>query len=85
MNQIDQKNLLKYITAISFFIDDTVLFLDTHPTNQDALAYLNKYNQLRKEAVHEYTIRFGPLTTYKVDVTDSWTWVESKWPWEGEC
>ena len=38
MNQ-DKNKLLLYISQVSFGIDELVLFLDTHPCDQDALAY----------------------------------------------
>ena len=39
----EKHNLLAYITQVSFAMDDTVLFLDTHPCDKEALCY---YEQL---------------------------------------
>ena len=46
----EKHNLLAYITQVSFAIDDTVLFLDTHPCDKDALCYYNKLKKEREEA-----------------------------------
>ena len=42
----EQHHLLMYIDQISFALDDTVLFLDTHPCDTEALAY---YQELKEE------------------------------------
>lgn len=42
----EQHQLLMYIDQISFALDDTVLFLDTHPCDTEALAY---YQELKEE------------------------------------
>ena len=41
----EQHQLLMYIDQISFALDDTVLFLDTHPCDTEALAY---YQELKR-------------------------------------
>ena len=46
----EKHNLLAYITQVSFAMDDTVLFLDTHPCDKDALCYYNKLKKEREEA-----------------------------------
>ena len=39
---MNQKALLKIIYETGFAIDDTVLYLDTHPDCEEALAYYHK-------------------------------------------
>ncbi len=86
MNQVDQAKMLRHIQEIAFAIDDVVLFLDTHPTDEDALMYYEKYKKMYKDASKEYTKYFGPLTNENVNVDcGRWTWVEGPWPWEGGC
>lgn len=82
----EREKLLYYITAVSFAIDDCVLFLDTHPYDKDALEYYANYKELRKKAVKQFTENFGPLTDENVDVScGKWTWIDHPWPWEGGC
>jgi len=83
--QMDRESLFMFITKVSFALDDCVLYLDTHPTDQCALEYYDKCRRLRKQAMEEYTNCFGPLTDEDVKVENYWTWIESPWPWEREC
>lgn len=85
MNQANQQALLRYIHEVSFAIDDVVLYLDTHPCDQEALNYFREYQTLRTQAVEEYTRCYGPLTRDHVDIKNQWAWVSDPWPWEGVC
>lgn len=80
---MDKKSLMKIITQASFALDDTRLFLDTHPNCQEAILYYNKMQETRKAAWKEYTRRFGPLTFYEVSSEDYWEWNKGPMPWEG--
>ena len=46
-----RKDLLQWINVVSFAIDDVKLFLDTHPCDQNALAYFQEYSRMRNEAI----------------------------------
>lgn len=80
-----QKQLLDVIYAASFALNDIVLYLDTHPTEQPALEYYEYYKNLRREALQEYSELYGPLLADQVKMGDNWNWVKTPWPWEGEC
>lgn len=81
----EQRHLMRTIHEVSFVLDDTILYLDTHPCDEDALRHYEKYRDIRNKAVGEYTRRFGPLTEEQVDVKNNkWTWVMTPWPWEVE-
>ena len=81
----NREKLFACITATSFVLDDLRLFLDTHPTDQEALDHWQKVERVRNEAVEEYTKCYGPINMYDVDVKNRWTWVDEPWPWEGRC
>lgn len=84
----NRKELLEYITNVSFAVDDAKLFLDTHPCDEEALAYFREYSRKRNEALKEYAAHFGPLTidTVVYSCADSWDWINEPWPWqEGGC
>ena len=85
MNNISRQDLTAYINAISLSLYDTMLFLDTHPDDAEALAYFNKLSPLRQQAVQEYEMQFGPLTADSISNADSWKWVTEPWPWERGC
>ena len=46
-----RKELLQWINVVSFAVDDVKLFLDTHPCDQNALAYFQEYSRMRNEAL----------------------------------
>ena len=87
-NQPSRKELLHYINVVSFAVDDVMLFLDTHPCNEQALAYFDEYSKLRNQALKEYAKCYGPLTIDTASSTcgDRWKWINEPWPWqEGGC
>ncbi|MBQ9625398.1 MAG: spore coat protein CotJB, partial [Clostridia bacterium] len=61
------------------------LYLDTHPTDSDALEQYERYKLIRQQAVREYTDEFGPLTAYDVKSTGKWCWAMTPMPWEKEA
>lgn len=77
-----------YINEVSFAVNDMVLYLDTHPCDEKALAFCKEHVKKRDKALREYAALYGPLT---IDTTDdvkskSWEWVMQPWPWErGKC
>ena len=82
-----RKELMDKINQYSFAMNETNLFLDTHPFDQEALAYFQKHRELRVEAVKEYAKYYAPLCIdYAVCDKTPWSWVNEPWPWEGdEC
>lgn len=59
MNQTDKKKLLRYIQEVSFAIDDVVLYLDTHPYDEEALKYY--------KSIRNYTTRHPRNTRNTTD------------------
>ena len=80
----DKEALMRQIMEAGFAMDDVVLFLDTHPENQDALRYYQAVRDMRNQAIAAYECQFGPLR-YADVTSSSWDWVTEKWPWEGGC
>lgn len=83
-NMTEKQKLRNFINETSFAIDDVVLYLDTHPTDPEALEYYKKYRDLYQQAAYEYTEKYGPITADNVSVDNKWTWTECPWPWEME-
>ena len=83
MNQSDKAQMLRYIQELGFAIDDVVLYLDTHPTDQDALAYFHHFREVRMKALKEYEENFGPLTLDTTKPEHMWLWSTQPMPWEG--
>ncbi len=81
---VEKEALMRRIVQASFAMDDVLLYLDTHPTDQEALKYYHYVAGLRKEALEAWQTQYGPLLVDSVKNADRWTWVTEKWPWEGE-
>ena len=86
-HEMNRRELFEYINQISFAVDDVKLFLDTHPGNQKALEYFQKYKEKRIEALKEYAEVYGPLTVDTVSENRLLElWINEPWPWqEGGC
>ncbi len=83
---VNRDDLLRRVQIYAFSVHEAHLFLDTHPTDQAALAYFNKYNKLLEEATEEFEKQFGPLRVLDYEApANKWEWVSEPWPWEMEA
>ena len=67
-----REKLLAWIDQVSFAVVEMNLYLDTHPEDEDALAFFREKVELRKEALKQYAEQYGR----------SFEWVMQPWPWE---
>ncbi|MCI5742012.1 MAG: spore coat protein CotJB [Lachnospiraceae bacterium] len=81
--QMSQKQLMQWINMVSFAVNDIILYLDTHPDDEEALNYFNHYKEMRKQALRAYADQYGPLTIDTAQVNNHWCWATQPWPWEG--
>ena len=79
-----KKQLRQIIDQTSFALDDCRLFLDTHPHCREALEYYEKMENIRHQAIKEYTAQFGPILAYDVTPANEWIWNQGPMPWERE-
>ena len=82
MSDMSRHALMRKLQAQCFVLDDIILYLQTHPSDQTALNYYKKFKNLKNETEKEYIEMYGPLTADNVEVTDRWTWADMPWPWE---
>ena len=82
MDLSNKETIMRQLMEAGFAMDDVVLFLDTHPENQNALRYYQVVRNMRDQAMAAYESQFGPLR-YTDVTSSSWDWVTEKWPWEG--
>ena len=52
---MNQTQLLHFIDIVSFQVIDTQLFLDTHPSNKEALENFKYYVDLRQKSLKIYS------------------------------
>lgn len=68
-----------------FTVHEAVLYLDTHPNDQNALEYYRRKQQQLTQASENYQKVVGPIRACTVDTSSGgWRWVETPWPWEIE-
>lgn len=75
-------DLLKNVYETGFALDDIILYLDTHPTDQNALNYYHQLQKANQQAVMAYEQVYGPLMAERSS-SDCWDWIKNPWPWEG--
>lgn len=81
----EEQRMLKDIGIVDFTLEELMLFLDTHPTDQEAMEYFNHYAKIKNKMVKEFSLMYYPLTKEYADSTNSWRWADAPLPWEGGC
>ena len=81
-NNMAKHTILNEIQQTDFVLKELNLFLDTHPTQKEALEMFKKYEKKSEELTAEYEKLFGPLSPSANGNTDYWEWLRGPWPWE---
>lgn len=82
--QNEREALLNQWQQYHFAIVDLNLYLDIYPNDTNALRLYNNYNNILKQIKTKYESMYGPLTISSNQTNqNSWTWINSPWPWEG--
>lgn len=81
----ERQRLMCEVQRTSFALVETVLFLDGHPCDNEALEYYCEIREKYEKAKEEYEEHCGPISVLGVKGGDSWSWVETPWPWEMEA
>ena len=81
----ERARMLKNVQTACFALNDVELYLDTHPSCAQALAYYRTLQTRYSEAAAAYQNKFGPLTIHAQSNDQRWDWIESPWPWESEA
>ena len=86
LDSMARADLLRCAQSHAFAMRDLALYLDTHPTDENALgAYLAHQNAYQDTAA-AYQKRFGALTMQMIGREDGWAaWSNTPWPWEKEA
>ncbi len=84
-NFYNRERLLRRLQAVCFCVEDVILYLDTHPTDMNAIEYYKRHKEMLQEVTAEYTRMYGPITASDVCVSNKWSWINCPWPWEMEA
>ena len=60
---------------------DLGLYLDTHPSDSEAIELFNDYKNECNSLKKAYEEKFGPLTMGTTN-QNCWNWTQDPWPWE---
>ena len=83
MNFGDRGNIAAMLDENSFALYDAMLYLDTHPNDQNALEFFRRKQAKQQELKEQYNREIGPLTACDVDSSCGyWNWIDEPWPWQ---
>jgi len=87
MNMVNKTNPyagtpLGELMALDFVAKELNLYLDTHPDDKEAFAYLQEVLKLYEEGKKLYVERCGPLKVSDLRRCSAFTWLEQPWPWQ---
>ncbi len=85
MAKKDRCSALYEISMVDFLLTDMKLYLDTHPTDRNALDYYHHYARLLKEMREAFAENYGPLFAEQSNCRKEWEWDMQPNAWEGEC
>lgn len=75
--------LLEEMQAIDFVLVELNLFLDTHPTDFEAIKQFNDTAQKSMQLKVEFEQKFGPLMNFGRSYSNyPWDWKDAPWPWQ---
>lgn len=79
----DRERLLRRIAAYDFAIVELQIFLDTHPTNAEAIRKLDEYSKKSDILRTQFEEKFGPIQSSNIE-TNRLAWISNPWPWDNE-
>ena len=86
MNDAERNSLLRRLTELDFMTVDLGLFLDTHPTDEEAIKLYNKIIRAADSVRAKYEKEAGPVCSFSslAKCDNAFEWIENPWPWESE-
>ncbi len=73
---------LVQLMALNFAMIELNLYLDTHPSDHDALEMHRDYRELFRKMKKQYEKQYGPVMARDSDDPNFFTWVSDPWPWD---
>lgn len=82
MNYNKRMELKREITAVHMMLEDLQLYLNTHPSDRNALVKRNTYAKQFKILKDEYEKNFDMINQDDSLSPYPWQWINEPWPWE---
>jgi len=80
---MERLKMLEWVQALCFVVVDMELYLDTHPCDEEALAFYRESVDNYEKAKRKFEEIYGPLTAVKSMDYERWAWADVPLPWEG--
>lgn len=80
----EQEKCLYELSAVAFAAHELNLYLDLHPEDQSMFMLFTDYQKQANRLMEEYQEKYGPLLVNSNEMKNSFNWVQTKWPWEGQ-
>ncbi|MBQ7036879.1 MAG: spore coat protein CotJB [Clostridia bacterium] len=77
-----RNEMMRALQEADFAVYDLLLYLDTHPDDEKALAMYQDLVRRAQDAKRAYEQAYGPVTADAARGTREWTWIKSPWPWD---
>ena len=81
MTNGSREELLRKMQALAFAKVECELYLDAYPECQAALEYYKNIIAEYRELAERYEAEYAPIRQENISA-DSWTWVNTPWPWQ---
>lgn len=78
----EEELLMNKIQAHKIALIDLKLYLDIYPNCEDGIALYNELVVRTNALIREYEKEYGPIDDMSKQ-TMPWSWMMTKWPWEG--
>lgn len=82
INLQQRDSMMLEVMKYQFATLDSALFLNTHPNDPVALIRHHEYSTRLMQLKDEFGRKFGPLDSYTPDISGTWRYIDSPWPWE---
>lgn len=76
------KTPLHELQALNFAVSELGLYLDTHPSDRDALDLFEQYAEMYDEILQKYEQQKGPTMQMRAGMNGTYQWTKGPWPWE---
>lgn len=84
---MERDELLKKLSELDFIAVDLALYLNTHPSDREAIQAYNQVITAADAVRMRYEEAYGPLCSFRSFASDTqdWQWREDPWPWQADA
>ncbi|MDF2949880.1 MAG: spore coat protein CotJB [Sedimentibacter sp.] len=85
ININNMMELKRELSAVHMMLEELQLYLNTHPSDRDAIAKRNLFAKQYKGLKDEFNKSYGMISQDDSFSPYPWQWVDEPWPWEYEA